>query len=101
MKGGDITCHKQGASTSPPWKLKEDPKGIIIRYLQLPQFSCSIFTPEVSCVKRGTVSSEETNFHIFCAHMKFACQHIGLCIEFTALALDIIIITKIISDDVT
>jgi hypothetical protein len=33
--------------------------------------------------------------------MEFACQHIGLCIKLTALALDIIIITQIISDDVT
>ena len=53
------------------------------------------------CIKGSTISSEEDNLNIICAHVEPACQHIGLCIQFTALVLDIIIITQLIGDYVT
>ena len=55
----------------------------------------------MGCIKGSTVGTKQADFNIIGAHMKFARQHVGLSIELTALTLHIIIITQVISNDVS
>lgn len=56
--------------TCPSWGLEQDSEHIIICQLQ----SFHITSPKVSSIKR-------VHFNSICAHLKCACQHVGLCVK--------------------
>ena len=79
-------CDEHFTGASPPGKFKQYSECIIICHLKLFHFGLTVVTPQVS-VQWCTVSSKQGYFNIRSTHVEFACQHIGLAIQFATLAL--------------
>lgn len=70
-------------------------KCILKSHLQPFHYGFTVITLQMSRIKTGKTGLKKGHFNIIYAHAEFMCQHFSLHVQFTALSIHIIIITKI------